>query len=52
MTVLYEDIEKIDDYRKEDLAKCGYKPDKMYNSLIDLFKYRTDSSEFNTLIHI
>jgi hypothetical protein len=33
MIVLYEDI--IDDHPKEDLAKSGYKPNKMYNSLIE-----------------
>jgi hypothetical protein len=36
MIVLYEDIENIDDHPKEDLAKSGYKPDKIYNSLINL----------------
>jgi hypothetical protein len=36
MIVLYEDIENIDDHPKEGLAKSGYKPDKMYNCLIDL----------------
>jgi hypothetical protein len=33
---LSEFIYKIDDHPKEDLAKSGHKPDKMYNSLIDL----------------
>jgi hypothetical protein len=36
MIVLYEDIENVDDNPKEGLAKSGYKPDKMNNSLIDL----------------
>jgi hypothetical protein len=40
MIVLCEDIENIDNRPKEDLAKSGYKPHKMYNSLIDLVSRR------------